>query len=196
MNWLQIFPERIRADLYSDSFVEKLPNEDPVEFFEQAWKGIGDRDLVSQASLSDLVTYLPCDLMNKVDIASMAHSLECRQPFLDYRLVEFAASLPAKLKHRGARGKRILQSAFHKMLPRQIWHRRKMGFGVPLGSWFKNELKELTTNRLLDTDARCHAMFRPDSLKNILDQHMDGRVNHTYRLWNLLVLESWLRRWT
>lgn len=196
MNWLQIFPERIRANLYSDSFVEKLPNEDPVEFFEQAWKGVGDRDLVSQASLSDLVTYLPCDLMNKVDIASMAHSLECRQPFLDYRLVEFAASLPARLKHRGARGKRILQSAFNRMLPRQIWHRRKMGFGVPLGSWFKNELKDLTTNRLLGADARCHAMFRPDSLRNILDQHMDGRVNHTYRLWNLLVLESWLRRWT
>ncbi|MEM7473999.1 MAG: asparagine synthase (glutamine-hydrolyzing) [Planctomycetota bacterium] len=195
MNWLQIFPERIRADLYNDEFLSSLPDEDPVAFFESAWDAIGDRDVVSKASLADLVTYMPCDLMNKVDIASMAHGLECRQPLLDYRIVEFAASLPAKYKHRGRRGKRILHRTFEKLLPRQIWFRKKMGFGVPLGSWFKNELREMTISRLLETDARCHQFFRPDALKNLINQHMEGRVNHMYRLWNLLVLESWLRRW-
>ena len=196
MNWLQIFPERIRAGLYRDDFVEQLPDEDPCEFFESAWKQVGDRDLVSKASLADLVTYLPCDLMNKVDVASMAHSLEVRQPMLDYRLVEFAASMPAKHKfsHRG--GKRILRHAFDRLLPRQIWTRKKMGFGVPLGSWFQNELRELTQDRLLGSEARCHSYFQPEAIQGLIDQHMSGQVNHCYRLWNLLVFESWLRRWT
>lgn len=195
MNWIQIFSERMRAELYTAEFCEQLPDEDPFEFFEAAWNDVGNRDLVSKASLADLVTYLPCDLMNKVDIASMAHGLECRQPFLDYRIVEFAAKLPAKLKFRGNRGKLLLRDTFGPLLPRQIWTRKKMGFGVPLGSWFQNELRQLTESRLLGTDARCHQYFRPDSLKSMIDQHMTGRVNHCYRLWNLLVFESWLRKW-
>jgi asparagine synthase (glutamine-hydrolysing) len=195
MNWLQIFPERMRADLYRDDFLAELPEEDPFRFFESAWDAIGDRDLFNKASLADLVSYLPCDLMTKVDIASMAHSLECRQPLLDYRVVEFAASLPAKLKYRQGRGKYLLKAAYGKVLPRQIWTRKKMGFGVPLGSWFQNELKGLTEERLLGNDARCHEFFSPDSLKTIIDQHMEGRVNHCYRLWNLLFFESWLRKW-
>jgi len=196
MNWLQIFPERMRAELYRDDFVEQLPNEDPYEFFESAWRGVGDRDLISRASLADLVTYLPCDLMTKVDIASMAHGLECRQPFLDFRLVEFAASLPASLKFRFGSGKRLLRKTFERLLPRQIWTRKKMGFGVPLGDWFKNELRDLTCERLLSNESRCHQFFRPDAIKVLVDQHMAGRVNHCYRLWNLLVFESWLRRWS
>ncbi len=196
MNWLQIFPERMRAELYRDELVEQLPDEDPFEFFETAWNAVGDRDPVSKASLADLITYLPCDLMTKVDIASMAHSLECRQPMLDFRLVEFAAALPSSLKFRRGKGKRLLRSAFDTLLPRQIWNRRKMGFGVPLGSWFQHELKSLTEERLLGTDARCHRFFRPDALRAIIDQHMQGRVNHCYRLWNLLVFESWMRQWS
>ena len=196
MNWLQIFPERMRAELYRDDFVEQLPNEDPYEFFETAWRGVGDRDMISRASLADLVTYLPCDLMTKVDIASMAHGLECRQPFLDFRLVEFAASLPASLKFRFGVGKRLLRKTFERLLPRQIWKRKKMGFGVPLGDWFKNELRGLTRERLLSTESRCHQFLKPDAIEALVDQHMTGRVNHCYRLWNLLVLESWLRRWS
>lgn len=195
MNWLQIFPEGMRADLYQPAFLESLPNEDPFQFFEGAWIETQGRDLISQASLSDLVTYLPCDLMTKVDIASMAHGLECRQPFLDYRLVEFAAALPSKLKFRGGKGKRLLRDTFDKLLPRQIWERRKMGFGVPLGVWFRNELRELTQSRLLGVDARCHQYFRPEAIETIFNQHLTGRVNHSYRLWNLLMFESWLRRW-
>ena len=196
MNWLQIFPERMRAELYRDDFVEQLPNEDPYEFFEAAWRGVGDRDMISRASLADLVTYLPCDLMTKVDIASMAHGLECRQPFLDFRLVEFAASLPASLKFRFGVGKRLLRKTFERLLPRQIWTRKKMGFGVPLGDWFKNELRGLTRERLLSNESRCHQFLKPDAIESLVDQHMTGRVNHCYRLWNLLVLESWLRRWS
>ena len=103
-------------------------------------------------SLADLVTYLPCDLMTKVDIASMAHSLECRQPFLDYRLVELAASFPAAWKFRRGQGKRILRRAFGDLLPNEIWTRRKMGFGVPLDHWFRNELRPLTPRRSAERD--------------------------------------------
>ena len=102
--------------------------------------------------------------MTKVDIASMAHGLECRQPFLDYRLVEFAASLPASLKFRWGGGKRLLRRTFERLLPRQIWTRKKMGFGVPLGSWFQNELRELTRERLLSTESRCHQFLRPEAI--------------------------------
>lgn len=195
MNWLQIFSERMRGELYRDDFVERLPNEDPFEFFESTWNAVGNRDVVTKASLADLQSYLPCDLMTKVDIASMAHSLECRQPFLDYRLVEFAAALPSSMKFGLRGGKLLLRKAFDRLLPRQIWTRKKMGFGVPLGSWLQKDLRELMQIRLLGDESRCHQFFRREALQTLVDQHLSGRINHCYRLWNLLVLESWLRRW-
>lgn len=196
MNWLQIFPEKIRVQLYRDDFIEQLPNEDPFAFFESAWKAVGDRDLISRASLADLVTYLPCDLMTKVDIASMAHSLECRQPFLDYRLVEFAAKLPSRLKFSYWGSKLLLRKAFDRELPRQIWTRKKMGFGVPIADWFQKELRGFLQDHLTGADVRSHQFFQPEMLQQLVDQHLSGQVNHCYRLWNLLILEMWLRRWS
>jgi asparagine synthase (glutamine-hydrolysing) len=195
MNWLQIFPESQRVALYRDEFIAQLPDEDPFEFFEQAWKAVGDRDLISKASLADLVTYLPCDLMTKVDIASMAHSLECRQPFLDYRLVEFAAKMPSRYKFGFSGSKLILRRAFDRELPRQIWTRKKMGFGVPIAKWFQNELRSFVEGHLVGPDVRCNQFFQAEGLKQLVEQHMSGKVNHCYRLWNLLVLELWMRRW-
>lgn len=98
--------------------------------------------------------------MTKVDIASMAHSLEVRQPFLDYRVVEYAAALPLSLKFRRGTGKLLLRRAFGDLLPPAIWNRRKMGFGVPLEHWFRNELRELTHDTLLSESARINGWFR------------------------------------
>jgi asparagine synthase (glutamine-hydrolysing) len=195
MNWLQIFPEQMRIDLYREEFIQQLPDEDPFEFFDSAWRKVGQRDLVSQASLADLVTYLPCDLMNKVDIASMAHSLECRQPMMDYRLVELAARIPSRHKFGIGSSKKVLRRAFDRQLPRQIWTRKKMGFGIPIDAWFRSTLRPITEQRLLDADARCHQYFRPEAIGSLIQQHSSGKVNHGYRLWCLLILESWLRRW-
>lgn len=195
MNWIQIFPEDLRGELYDDDFLARLPGEDPFEFVHTAWSKTAHRDLVNRASLTDLVTYLPCDLMCKVDIASMAHSLEARQPFLDYRLVEFAASLPGRLKLRGAKGKRILRTTFKKQLPPVIWNRPKMGFGVPLAKWFRHDLRSRVEETLLADDAYCRSFFRPEMVRRLVSQHMQGEVNHQYRLWQLLMLETWLRRW-
>lgn len=196
MAWIQIFPERLRAEMYSDAMVAQLPGDDPFEFFHSAWKRVGDRDVVSCASLADLQTYLPCDLMSKVDIASMAHGLEVRQPMLDYRIVEFAASLPVGLKFRGGRGKLLLADAFADRIPRAIWKRPKMGFGVPIADWFRGPLRPMTHDLLLSSDARTGAYLRREIVARLVEDHETGRVNHCYRLWNLLVLEKWLRRWS
>jgi asparagine synthase (glutamine-hydrolysing) len=194
MNWIQIFGEAARLDLYQESFVEQLPDRNPIDFLRSAWQRSGKRDLISAASAADLQTYMPCDLMTKVDIASMAHSLEARQPMLDYRLVEWAASLPSHLKLARSFGKKILIETFYDMLPKEIWHRPKMGFGVPIGKWFRTSLRDRTYDALLSSNARCHSIFRRESISNLVEEHMSGRANQAYRLWNLLILELWMRR--
>lgn len=196
LNWLQIFPESLRASLYSDDFVSSLPGDDPFEFLNAAWARSEGRDVVTRASMADLLTYLPCDLMHKVDIASMAHGLEVRQPMLDYRVVELAAAMPVRLKFRGRRGKLILQDSFGSMIPASIFRRKKMGFGIPIGGWFRNELKPLVHETLLASDARISAYFRPEVVAELVRSHEASQHNHGYRLWNLLILEKWLRRWT
>lgn len=196
LNWLQIFPESFRASLYSDDFVSTLPGDDPFDFLDTAWARSHGRDVVTRASMSDVLTYLPCDLMTKVDIASMAHGLEVRQPMLDYRLVELAASMPVNLKFRGRRGKLILQDTFGSLIPKSIFKRKKMGFGIPIAAWFRNELKPMVHETLLSGDARIAAYFRPEAVAQLVKSHENNEQNHGYRLWNLLILEKWLRQWT
>jgi asparagine synthase (glutamine-hydrolysing) len=195
LEWIAIFNESRRATLYQDDFVEQLPDSDPFSILASAWSRAGSRDLVTGASMADLTTYLPCDLMTKVDIASMAHSLEVRQPFLDHRVVEFAASLPVSLKFRRGKGKLLLRRAFGHLLPRAIWNRRKMGFGVPLDHWFRNELRELTHDTLLSESARINNYFRHETISQYVAEHESKQFDHAYRLWSLLVLELWLKEW-
>lgn len=195
LDWIAIFNEARRAELYAEPFVEQLADSDPFAFLQAAWSRAARRDAVTTVSLADLTTYLPCDLMSKVDIASMAHGLECRQPFLDYRVVELAASLPLGLKFRRGRGKLILRKAFGDLLPREIWTRKKMGFGVPLEHWFRHELRTLTHDVLLDESAQGRGYFRPEAVRRLVEQHESGVFDHSYRLWALLVFELWHRRW-
>jgi asparagine synthase (glutamine-hydrolysing) len=195
LNWIGIFQERQRAELYRDEFLAQLTS-DPARFLMAAWRRCQGRDTVTCASLADLTTYLPCALMTKVDIASMAHGLECRAPFLDYRLVEFAAALPVRLKYRRGRGKWLLREAFGELLPREVFTRPKMGFGVPLDHWFRGELKELAYDLLLSASAHCHAIFRPEAIRDLWDAHQQRRTDQSNRLWALVMLEAWLKEWT
>lgn len=195
LDWISIFNESRRADLYNDAFLAQLPNSDPAAFLDRAWRRAGNRDPVTAASLADVTTYLPCDLMTKVDIASMAHGLEVRAPFLDFRLVEFAASLPIRLKYRGGRGKRLLQTAFGELLPQAIWRRPKMGFGVPLEHWFRGKLRPLLRDTLLNEQAKTREFLRPEAIKQLIDEHDQRRFNHSARLWAVLVLELWMQQW-
>jgi len=195
LEWIAIYNEARRADLYSDDFLGQLPDSDPAGFVTRAWGRAAGRDPLTAASLTDLVTYLPCDLMTKVDIASMAHGLECRQPLLDHRVVELAASMPVRWKYRWGRGKRILRRAFGELLPKEIWRRRKMGFGVPLDHWFRNELVEMTNDVLLGPRFRDRCFFRLETVQQLVAEHQQGAFDHSCRLWALLVCELWQRRW-
>ncbi len=195
LDWISIFNEQRRAELYTDQFLNRLPDADPLEFLSAAFSRSAGRDRVTSTSLTDLVTYLPCDLMTKVDTASMAHGLECRQPFLDHRVVELAMRMPLRLKFRRGRGKRILMETFSDLLPRAIRRRQKMGFGVPLDWWFRNELRDFARDVLLDSKTLGRGLFHPEAVARLLDDHQSGRFDHSYRLWSLLVLELWQRQW-
>ena len=195
LEWIAIFNQTRRASLYSENFAATLPEADPMDFLTNALGRCNRRDPVTAFSLADLVTYLPCDLMTKVDIASMAHGLECRQPFLDYRVVELAACMPRRLKFRFGRGKRILRTVFQDLLPESIQRRPKMGFGVPLDTWFRRELKEYVKEVLLDKSTLARGYFRPEAVVQLIQEHQQGRFNHGYRLWALLIWELWQRAW-
>jgi asparagine synthase (glutamine-hydrolysing) len=194
-DWISIFNESRRAELYREEFLGSLPDSDPFEFLSRAFARCGGRDQVTAASLADLVTYLPCDLLTKVDTASMAHGLECRQPFLDHHVVELAAEMPLALKMRFWRGKRILRETFGGLLPPAIFRRRKMGFGVPLAHWFRHELRDFAREVLLDPATLGRGFFRPEAVEKLVNEHLSSVFDHSHRLWALLFFELWQRQW-
>jgi asparagine synthase (glutamine-hydrolysing) len=151
--------------------------------------------LVAGANWADLHTYLPDDLMVKVDVASMAHGLETRSPLLDHVLLEWAANIPAEIKMAGGRTKALFKRAMEPYLPREVIYRKKMGFGMPIDEWLRAELKPLAYDTLLSQPARERGVMRPDYVRGLLDEHCSGRRNHHTRLWALLMLELWFRMW-
>jgi asparagine synthase (glutamine-hydrolysing) len=198
LQWIGIFPTELRNKLYTTQFAEQLATSGarpPGWFLQEAFARADRRDLLTAIMLVDLVTYLPCDLMTKVDIASMAHSLECRQPFLDHRVVEFAARLPLRAKLGWWRGKRLLRQTFRELLPPAIRRRGKMGFGVPLDTWFRGPLLPLLEQVLLGQRLTERGLFRPESIQQLIHEHTRHLRDHSYRLWALLILELWMQQW-
>jgi asparagine synthase (glutamine-hydrolysing) len=131
--------------------------------------------------------------MTKVDVASMAHSLEVRAPFLDHRFVESALAVPTGWKLRGWHDKHILRAAFADLIPGPIARRGKQGFAVPLGAWFRGELSGLLDELLLSREARTRDIFRPREVRRLVEEHRTGQAGHEHRLWALLFLEMWCR---
>jgi asparagine synthase (glutamine-hydrolysing) len=193
LRWINIFDEGRRRELYSDEFAARLGAFDSGEFLLAAYAECPQRDFVTRTTCADVLTYLPCDILTKVDIASMAYSLECRCPFLDYKVAELAARMPIELKLSAAGGKRILIETFRDLLPPSIQSRSKMGFGVPLDSWFRGELRPLLYDTLLDPATLARGQFKPASVRRLLEEHDQRRWNHSYRLWSLLCFELWQR---
>jgi asparagine synthase (glutamine-hydrolysing) len=148
---------------------------------------------MDEVMAADIATYLPDDLLVKVDRASMAHSLEVRSPFLDHEFVQFAARIPAKYKWRRGEGKHILKRAFRPDLPDKVVDRSKQGFGVPVSEWFRGKLRDDVAADLERLGER--PRFDPDGLQAVLDAHVAGRADNGYRLWDLLMLERWFERY-
>ncbi|MEW4566790.1 asparagine synthase (glutamine-hydrolyzing) [Tautonia sp. JC769] len=203
LRWMTSFDEETRAGLYADAFLDELsqaaarePDEaDPALVLDRALGVASGRDPVTQAMVADLLTYLPGDLLTKVDMASMAHGLECRGPFLDHRVVELALAMPLdrKLRLRRGRSKVILKRAFADLIPPPIRTRSKMGFGVPIDRWFRGDLRDELRAVLLDPVSLGRGLFRPEAVERMIAEHAEGRRDHAYRLWALLMLELWFR---
>jgi asparagine synthase (glutamine-hydrolysing) len=130
----------------------------------------------------------------KVDIATMANSLEARSPFLDHHVIEFAASLPEKFKLRGLTTKYLLKRILKKLLPAENLDRRKMGFGVPIGPWFRGELQPFLREILLTEAALKRGLFKPEAVKQLVELHTRGEHDYSHQLWTLLMLELWFQR--
>jgi len=163
---------------------------DPAIHTVSHWNRVRGADHVTRMLYTDIKTYLPGDILVKVDRMSMAHSLEVRAPFLDYRIVEFAATLPSRWKIRDREKKIILRHAFSRLLPPEILNRRKHGFTVPLDRWFRYDLREFSENRFFRGDAAVH-YFNLATLRRIWDEHQSGRVDHGTLLWSILSLLLW-----
>jgi asparagine synthase (glutamine-hydrolysing) len=173
---MEVFPLELRRRLWAQAVAREVALEP-------------QRPGTTGLQLLDIDTYLPGDLLPKADIASMAHSLELRSPLLDHRVVELGLSLPRSLKTRGLTGKIALRRAFAADLPEEVARREKKGFGVPLGRWFRQDLRELAHDVLLED----RGWFRTAEIRRLLDEHETRRADHGHRLWCLLMLELWVR---
>ncbi|HEU4765376.1 MAG TPA: asparagine synthase (glutamine-hydrolyzing) [Candidatus Eisenbacteria bacterium] len=150
-------------------------------------------DLVSRLQWIDTVAYLPDDILTKVDRASMAHSLEARAPLLDYTLVDFMARVPSGLKLRGGVSKYLFRKMLAKRLPEAVFTKRKQGFAVPKGEWFRRDLKAVARERLLDPRTLARGYFRPERIREVLQLHEAGQRDYSDWIWCLLILEEWHR---
>jgi asparagine synthase (glutamine-hydrolysing) len=194
LRWMSAFDENAKQRLYSDDFRAETASFRTISFFEPWFAKVNGGGIVDAALLSDTMTYLPNDLLVKMDIASMTVSLEARSPFLDHVLMEFAASLPEKMKLRRMTTKYLLKKVLKDIVPGENLTRRKMGFGVPIGYWFRGSMQSFLRETLLSEKSLARGFFKPERVRAIVDEHVDNRMDHSHRLWSLMMLELWFQR--
>lgn len=187
------FSEEERRQLFKRDFQNQFGVVQPEEFIDAAYKLDLFEDPLDGYTLVEYLTYLPGDLLTKMDRATMASSLEARSPFLDHKVVEFASSLPFSMKIKGFRLKHILKYMMRKRLPASILNRPKTGFSVPVSRWFKRELKDYIREVLLDPKTLARPYFNEAEIRRLLDHHQKGKEDHGHRLWTLLMFELWHR---
>ncbi len=181
------------CDLFTADFESEHDLQAPYRWFCELYEDSDIDDEVARCQRHDLMTYLPDDLLVKTDIASMSHSLELRPPLLDPSVVALGLSLPVEMKMNRRRGKLILRKAFADILPPEVLAARKQGFGVPLGQWLRNELRQAMEETLLDQSFLDCGIFRPAAIRGLVNDHIRGKDDHRHRLWTLMVLARWLK---
>jgi asparagine synthase (glutamine-hydrolysing) len=192
--WMSYFRETELPDLYTPELRAELGDRRTApSLVRDLYLGSDAAAFVDRLLDVDVNSYLPGDLLVKMDIATMAYSLEARSPLLDPEVMELGASLPAHLKLRGTEKKVVMRDALRGWIPDEILDRPKMGFGVPIVDWFRHDLREWTRDILLDPVARDRGWFDPGYVEATLDRHAAGLEDASSRIWALLVLEMWLR---
>ncbi len=181
--WMSIFNRDSKENLYTREFTETVSGNSSIGYLEKWFNQANGSGIVDKTLLTDQMTYLPNDLLVKVDIASMANSLEARSPFLDHKVIEFAASLPESIKMKRIETKSLLKKIAAKLVPREVIYRRKMGFGVPIGNWFRNDMKDFVREVLLSERSLSRGIVRPEIVESYLKEHIGGKKDHTFQIW-------------
>jgi asparagine synthase (glutamine-hydrolysing) len=195
----QPFRERIQTwcSFFRPEEVQKLMRRpsttNPAEHFEEVLKEIEGASPLARLLYLNYCTYLPEDLLVKMDRMTMAHGLEARSPLLDTALTEFAGSLPDSLKLRGLTTKVVLREAFRHMVPASILGRRKMGFGVPLGAWLRSQMRPVVEQQLLSRDSPLFEHLHRDPVERFVREHLEGNRDHGQKLFCLVTLSLWLQ---
>jgi asparagine synthase (glutamine-hydrolysing) len=181
----------MKTNIYGERFNDFVPVS-TQKIMEDSFRSATSGNQVEKIMETDLHNYLSGDILTKIDIASMAASLEVRSPFMDYRIAEFAATLPLKFKQHGHSGKHILKDAFRDILPEHLASRPKMGFGVPVAKWFRSKWDKPLRAHLLEGPAVKEGFFRKDSLEKLIVEHQSMKADHSYALWALTVFDIFL----
>ena len=192
--WMIFLQQAEKERLYSPEFRSSLKDQDPYDFILEKFSACGSSSALDQQQYTDIMTYLVDDILVKVDRMSMLVSLEARTPFLDYRLVEFCATLPPSMRLAGRQTKYILKKAMHGILPEMILHRGKEGFSIPIKQWMKRELRPMMEEYLSERRLRDSGEFQPGYIQRLMQEHLDGRENHSHRLWALMMYQMWRER--
>lgn len=192
--WVTAFERDFKAGMYTPTFAAEIENTDARQTLDQWFSRANGSGILDASLLTDQMTYLPNDLLVKVDIATMANSLEARSPFLDHKVIEFAASLPAGMKMRGLQTKSLLKKVAARLVPREVVYRRKMGFGVPIGKWFRGEMKQFLSDVLLSERSLGRGIVRPEVIQKYVTEHINAERDHAFQLWTFLMLELWYQR--
>lgn len=192
--WQSSFNRQAKQEMYTDEFADNVRSFDASGSLEKWFNSANGSGILDSTMLVDQMTYLPNDLLVKVDIASMANSLEARSPFLDHKVIEFAASLPESIKMKRFKNKDLLKKVAAKLVPAEVIYRRKMGFGVPIGNWFRGEMKGFLKEILLSESSLKRGIIKPEIITRYVDEHLSSKRDHAHQLWTLMMLELWFKR--
>lgn len=189
---ISVMSDQMRSQLFSNSLKNQLQGYQAIEVFRRYSRQVPEHPL-SMIQYLDLKTYLPGDILTKVDRASMAHALEVRVPLLDHKLVEWMATLPPDFKLHGGEGKYIFKKALEPYLPENILYRPKMGFSIPLSAWFRGPLKQQVRDALLGDRLKATGWFDEHFLQQMVTQHQSGQRDYSAQIWAVMMFESFLR---